>query len=132
MALEELALKGPMSAAEKVLLVIFTGALTLWATSSITGLDSAFVALLGLSVILITNVLTWEDVLEEKGAWDVLIWIGVLVNMAAYWVYLVSGPSINLDRYRYSMDEDYWYLVKNNKEKYLITYKGEEFYAFRT
>ena len=84
MALDELAHMGPMSIAEKVLLVIFTGALTLWATSSITGLDSAFVALLGLSIMLITNVLTWDDVLEEKGAWDVLIWMGVLVNMAAY------------------------------------------------
>ncbi|MBP2661403.1 MAG: anion transporter [Firmicutes bacterium] len=63
---------------------IFTGALILWATSSITGVDSAFVALLGLSFMLVTGVLTWDDVLGEKGAWDVLIWMGVLVNMAAY------------------------------------------------
>jgi len=84
LARQELVHMGPMSRNEKVLLVIFTGALVLWATSSITGLDSAFVALLGLSVMLITNILGWEDVLKEKGAWDVLIWMGVLVNMAAY------------------------------------------------
>lgn len=84
MAQKELMNMGTMSRDEKVLLLIFTGALVLWATSSITGLDSAFVALLGLSFMLITDILNWDDVLGEKGAWDVLIWMGVLVNMAAY------------------------------------------------
>ncbi|MEN6411339.1 MAG: DASS family sodium-coupled anion symporter [Veillonellales bacterium] len=84
LARKELAQMGEMSKSEKILLIIFLGALILWATSSITGLDSAFVALLGLSFMLITGILTWEDVLGQKGAWDVLIWMGVLVNMAAY------------------------------------------------
>jgi DASS family divalent anion:Na+ symporter len=84
MAHQELISMGSMSRNEKILLLIFTGALILWATSSITGVDSAFVALLGLSFMLVTGVLTWDDVLGEKGAWDVLIWMGVLVNMAAY------------------------------------------------
>lgn len=84
MARKELINMGAMSRGEKVLLCIFSGALILWATSSITGIDSAFVALLGLSFMLITDILNWDDVLGEKGAWDVLIWMGVLVNMAAY------------------------------------------------
>lgn len=84
LAKQELTAMGAMSRSEKVLLFIFTGALMLWATSSITHIDSAFVALLGLSCMLITGVLNWDDVLGEKGAWDVLIWMGVLVNMAAY------------------------------------------------
>lgn len=84
LALGELSKMGPMSRNEKILLLIFIGALVLWATSSLTGLDSAFVALLGLSLMILTGVLDWDDVLEEKGAWDVLIWMGVLVNMAAY------------------------------------------------
>lgn len=83
-AREELQKMGIMTRSEKLLMCIFTIALLLWATSSITGFDSAFVALLGLSLMLITKVLDWEDVLEEKGAWDVLVWMGVLVNMAAY------------------------------------------------
>lgn len=83
-AQRELAQMGLMSQNEKILLVIFVGALILWATSSITGVDSAFVALLGLACMLIMKVLDWDDVLGEKGAWDVLVWMGVLVNMAAY------------------------------------------------
>lgn len=84
MARQELAAMGKMSSAEKILCVIFTGALLLWATGSIHKIDSAFVALLGLTAMLVTKILDWEDVLNQKGAWDVLVWMGVLVNMAAF------------------------------------------------
>ena len=75
---------GPMSSKEKLLCGIFLCALLLWSTSPIHGIDSAFVALLGLSAMLIAHIIDWDDVLHQKGAWDVLIWMGVLVNMAAY------------------------------------------------
>ncbi|MDF2565591.1 MAG: putative anion transporter [Massilibacillus sp.] len=84
MANRELAAMGSMSSAEKILGVIFTVALVMWATGSIHHIDSAFVALLGLSAMLVTKILDWEDVLNQKGAWDVLVWMGVLVNMAAF------------------------------------------------
>lgn len=80
----ELQAMGPMSSKEKILCVIFLGALILWATGSMHGIDSAFVALLGLSAMLLTKVLEWDDVLNQRGAWDVLVWMGVLVNMAAF------------------------------------------------
>lgn len=84
LATEQLGKLGPMSRAEKILCVIFICALLLWATGPIHGIDSAFVALLGLSAMLFTHVLDWDDILKQKGAWDVLVWMGVLVNMAAY------------------------------------------------
>lgn len=84
MAKKELEEMGSMSLAEKMLCGIFLCALVLWATSSIHGIDSAFVALLGLSAMLITKIIDWADVLNQKGAWDVLVWMGVLVNMAAF------------------------------------------------
>lgn len=84
LARKELDAMGPMSGAEKILCVIFTGALLLWATGSIHKIDASFVALLGLSAMLVTRILDWDDILRQKGAWDVLIWMGVLVNMAAY------------------------------------------------
>jgi DASS family divalent anion:Na+ symporter len=33
-------------------------------------------------VLLVTGILTWDDVLGERGAWDVFIWYGGLVRMA--------------------------------------------------
>ena len=84
LAQHELAVMGAMSGKEKILCVIFLGALVLWATGSIHGIDSAFVALLALSAMLATRCIDWNDVLNQRGAWDVLVWMGVLVNMAAY------------------------------------------------
>ena len=46
-----------------------------------TGTTAAFV---GLAVLLLSGTLTWEDVLQEKGAWNVLVWISALVMMANY------------------------------------------------
>ena len=31
-----------------------------------------------------TRVLTWEDILKEKGAWDTFVWLSTLVMMASY------------------------------------------------
>ncbi|MDQ0202628.1 DASS family sodium-coupled anion symporter [Pectinatus haikarae] len=84
MAKEKLTKMGAMSSAEKTLCLIFLSALFLWATGPIHGIDSAFIALLGLSAMLAAHIIDWNDVLNQKGAWDVLIWMGILVNMAAY------------------------------------------------
>ncbi|WP_196592809.1 DASS family sodium-coupled anion symporter [Pectinatus sottacetonis] len=84
LAAEHLKKMGKMSLSEKMLCIIFFAALLLWATASLHGINSAFVALLGLSAMLAVHILEWDDVLQQKNAWDALIWMGVLVNMAAY------------------------------------------------
>jgi DASS family divalent anion:Na+ symporter len=45
-------------------------------------LNYAVVALVGIAVLLLTGVLTWEDAITERSAWDVFIWYGGLVRMA--------------------------------------------------
>jgi len=83
-AAQELEKMGPMSFGEKVVGGVFLMALALWATSNINKLDATVVAMLGVSVMMITRVLTWSDVLEEKGAWDTMIWMGSLIGLADY------------------------------------------------
>jgi len=46
--------------------------------------NTTTVAFMGLSVLLVTGVLTWEDVLQEKSAWDTIVWFSALVMMATY------------------------------------------------
>lgn len=41
-------------------------------------------ATVGLAILLITNVITWKDCLNENGAWDTLTWFAALIAMAAY------------------------------------------------
>ena len=81
-ATQELAEMGAMSRGEWIISGVFIGALLLWSTSQYTQIDSTVVALLGVSVMLITNVLQWNEILEEKGAWDGMIWMGGIVGLA--------------------------------------------------
>ncbi|MGB5444608.1 MAG: DASS family sodium-coupled anion symporter [Psychromonas sp.] len=81
---------GPMSYAEKVMISVFALLLILWAglPAMIFGADYAVdttaVAFLGLSILLISGVLSWEDVLKEKSAWDTVVWFSALVMMATF------------------------------------------------
>jgi divalent anion:Na+ symporter, DASS family len=80
-AREGLTEMGPLRRPEWVALVVFVGMGGLWASSAWHGLDVAFVALLGLSVLLVTGTMAWADVISERPAWDVFIWYGGLLRM---------------------------------------------------
>jgi DASS family divalent anion:Na+ symporter len=81
-ASKELKLMGPMKWSEWLMLVVFGVVAILWMTNRFHGIDYAAVALLGISVLLITGVLDWEDLITEKAAWAVFIWYGGLIRMA--------------------------------------------------
>jgi DASS family divalent anion:Na+ symporter len=84
LAVKELEKMGEMSIGEKIVAAVFVGALVLWSTSQYTNLDATIVAMLAVSIMLITKVLDWQDVLNEKGAWDTLIWMGALIGLADF------------------------------------------------
>ena len=78
----ELQKMGRVSRHEILMLLVFALVATLWMTTAFHGINYAVVAMLGIGVLLLTGVLTWEDVTTERGAWDVFIWYGGLVRMA--------------------------------------------------
>jgi len=82
MASAELERLGPMRRPEKVMLAVFALVASLWVGSSWLPFNTTAVALLGISVLLVSGVLTWQDVLAERAAWDVFIWYGGLIRMA--------------------------------------------------
>lgn len=82
LAHEELGKMGPMRREEKAVLGIFVLTFALWVTGSWTGLEPTAVAFLGLCLMLMFSVITWDDVLAERAAWDALIWFGGLVGIA--------------------------------------------------
>jgi DASS family divalent anion:Na+ symporter len=79
---EELARMGPLNAKEKRLVVILAATMAGWVTSPWHGVPNTVVAMAGLSAILVTGVLKWDDILGERRAWDALIWFAPLVMMA--------------------------------------------------
>ena len=89
-AKEKLAEMGEMSRGERIMLTIFAVLLLLWAGvpamifGSAWAVDPTTTALLGLVLLLLTGVLTWDDVLKEKSAWDTIVWFSALIMMATY------------------------------------------------
>lgn len=81
---------GPLSLAEKITLGVFGLLLFMWAgiPAMIFGdawiIDPTTAAFVGLSILLITGVLQWDEVLGNKGAWDTVMWFSALVMMASY------------------------------------------------
>lgn len=84
LAKERLAALGGMSRGEWVMLSTFFLLLVLWILSGALGIHTTTTALLGLVILLVTGVLSWDDVLAERGAWDTLVWFSALVMMASY------------------------------------------------
>ena len=81
-AAAELARLGPMVRAEKVMLAVFALTTALYVTRAWHGVDYPVTALVGLAVLLLGGVLTWDDVLAERSAWDTFIWYGAIYQMA--------------------------------------------------
>lgn len=81
-AAKELRVMGRTSRNERLMLFVFGLVAILWMTTAFHGINYAVVAMVGICVLLLTNVLDWEDVISERSAWDVFIWYGGLVRMA--------------------------------------------------
>ncbi|MFV0480433.1 MAG: anion permease [Campylobacteraceae bacterium] len=83
MAHDELKKLGVMSFEEKMLLIIFIASLVFWCSDAFfLKLGAHTIAMVAVGFMLILNVLTWNDVLSEKGGWDTFVWMGVLVCLA--------------------------------------------------
>lgn len=82
LAKKELEQMGRISSQEWIMLGTVALLLVLWIFGDQIGVDPTTASFVGLSVLLLTSVLSWEDVKSEKGAWDTLIWFAALLMMA--------------------------------------------------
>ena len=74
---------GPLSQDETMVVVTMGLTVLLWIFGDKIGMSSVTAAMLGMSLQLFTGVITWADCLNEKGAWDTLLWFAVLIGMSA-------------------------------------------------
>ena len=80
-AARELRAMGPLRHGERVLAVVFVLVCGFWVTSSWTKIDVAVTALIGAITLILTGVLSWEDVKGERTGWDIFIWYGGLLRL---------------------------------------------------
>lgn len=73
---------GPLSKNEWIMLFTFGILLTLWVFGSTLNVDPTVAAFVGLSILLCTQVLTWDDILKEHNAWHTFIWLATLLMMS--------------------------------------------------
>jgi len=73
---------GAWSWREKVMAAVFVLLILLWGTELLHGVKAVVVAWLGVCVLLVGRVLSWEDARTNAGAWEALVWLGGLVSLA--------------------------------------------------
>lgn len=84
MAKRELTVLGGPTAAEKMMAFTFALLLFFWTVGDMAwDISATTTGFIGLAVLLISGVLTWQDVLEQKAGWDTMIWFAVLFMMAS-------------------------------------------------
>lgn len=77
-----LAEMGPIKTNEKILTCLFILAIIGWSTGSITGINANSVALGFLAFSLLFRIISWQNILDDKGPWSTLIWYGGIVGIA--------------------------------------------------
>ena len=80
-AADQLRQMGPMTRTEVVLLVLVGSALALWIAAT-NYIDPALTAILVVLLMVVSGIVSWDDVIGQKQAWNVLIWFGTLVTLA--------------------------------------------------
>mmetsp|Transcript_33071 Transcript_33071/g.72108 ORF Transcript_33071/g.72108 Transcript_33071/m.72108 type:complete len:555 (-) Transcript_33071:90-1754(-) len=74
---------GGMKDIEKKMIAGLGVTVVLWVFGTQLGISAVLAAMIGLCILLSTGVVTWDDALSEKGAWDTLVWFAVLIGMSA-------------------------------------------------
>ena len=81
-ASQELKQMGPTKWSEWLMLIVFALTAALWMTPKLTGFHYATVAMVGICTLLLTGVLDFDDLINERAGWSVFIWYGGLLRMA--------------------------------------------------
>ena len=79
---QQLAEMGPITRREIIMAVLVLIALALWIVGS-SWIDATVVALTVICGMLIFRVVSWDDMLGNKQAWNTLAWFGTLVTLAS-------------------------------------------------
>ncbi|WP_238719095.1 DASS family sodium-coupled anion symporter [Pelagihabitans pacificus] len=74
---------GPMSRQEWIMGITFFGMILLWAFSPLLNINLAIIAFLGLSILILANVYTLEDIRQGAGdALETYVWFAILYMMS--------------------------------------------------
>ena len=82
MGREELAKMGPMTHQEIIVAIGFVLALVGWSTCLLTGFNANAIGLGLMAFLFVAGGVQWKDVLNDKAAWDTVVWFGAIISLA--------------------------------------------------
>ena len=75
---------GPMKASEKGLIVIALLAITGWILPTFDiKIDATAVAIVAMIATFVCGIISWDDLLKTKAAWNTLIWFGGILGLSS-------------------------------------------------
>ncbi|MGY0219908.1 anion permease [Endozoicomonadaceae bacterium StTr2] len=83
-AISHLQEMGPVSRNEWVMLLTFFLLLVLWIGGDYFQVHTIAAAFLGVCLLLVSGVLDYGDIQNEKAAWDTLLWMSILIALAGH------------------------------------------------
>jgi len=75
---------GALRLQEWIMIFTFILLISLWIMGPFILMPSVTAALIGLVILLLSAVLSWDDVIREKEAWNTLMWFATLIMMASF------------------------------------------------
>ncbi len=85
LARRKLAEMGKISTPELTMALSFLLLLSLWIFGDhLGGMQSGTIALLGVAILVVTQVLTWDEIVAEKKAWNILLWFSIILMMGSF------------------------------------------------
>ncbi|CAD7699094.1 unnamed protein product [Ostreobium quekettii] len=73
---------GPMKRGEWTMLAAMLITVALWLAGPSIGVSTVVAGSIGLMIVLVLEVIEWEDCLATKMAWDTMTWLSILMAMA--------------------------------------------------
>lgn len=82
MGAKEFKAMGAMSRQEILVAIGFVIALVGWGTCLLTGFNANAIGLGLVAFLFVTGAVQWKDVLNDKAAWDTVVWFGAIISLA--------------------------------------------------
>ncbi len=73
---------GKMTRNEWIVLAVFLFLVIFWVLGNTLNIDATLIAFIGLSFLLVSRALEWNDVIAEKEAWHTIVWFAILMTLA--------------------------------------------------
>ena len=81
-AKEQLSQMGRLTTKEVILILLVVAALILWVGCS-GFIDPAIASLVIISLMILTDIISWDDIVNNKNAWNTFFWFATLVALAS-------------------------------------------------